>query len=62
MSNIITGDVLVARSPCVQPSDIQKVTAVNKPCFAQMFDVLICSSQGDVPLLSLLSNGDYDLR
>ena len=53
-------DVLVGRNPAHLPSDMQKVRAVFRKELMNFADVAVFSSQGDVPLASLLSGGDYD--
>lgn len=53
-------DVLVARSPAHFNSDIQKVKAVFKPELADLTDVVVFSSKGNIPLADKLSGGDYD--
>ncbi|KAK5653056.1 hypothetical protein OQA88_9342 [Cercophora sp. LCS_1] len=53
-------DVLVARNPAHLPSDIQKVRAVFKPELRHLKDVVVFSSEGDIPLARKLSGGDYD--
>ncbi|KAF3769514.1 hypothetical protein M406DRAFT_35624 [Cryphonectria parasitica EP155] len=57
---MVQGPVLVARSPAHFVSDIQKVQAVFKPELADLTDVVVFSSKGDVPLAEKLSGGDYD--
>lgn len=53
-------EVLVARSPAHFTSDIQKVKAVFRPELADLTDVVIFSSKGNIPLADKLSGGDYD--
>ena len=53
-------DVLVARSPALLPSDIQKVRAVFKTELRLYKDVIVFSSKGERPLADKLSGGDYD--
>lgn len=53
-------DVLVARSPAHFNSDIQKVKAVFRPELADLTNVIVFSSKGDIPLAAKLSGGDYD--
>lgn len=53
-------DVLVARTPAHYPSDIQRVKAVFKPELGSLKDVIIFSTQGNIPLADKLSGGDYD--
>lgn len=59
----ILGDVLLYRSPCKLPSDIQKFTAVNNPALDHLTDVIVMSAHPvlcDRSPASLLSGGDYD--
>ncbi|KZV72073.1 hypothetical protein PENSPDRAFT_650156 [Peniophora sp. CONT] len=56
----IAGDVLVSRSPCKSPTDIQKVKAVYKAELDEYSDVIIFSTKGKRSLASLLGGGDYD--
>ncbi|KAI5291006.1 hypothetical protein KEM54_006721 [Ascosphaera aggregata] len=53
-------DVLVARLPAHLPTDIQKRRAVYKRELAHLKDVIIFPTNGDIPLASELSGGDYD--
>lgn len=53
-------EVLVARSPAHFVSDIQKVKAVFKSELADLTDVIVFSSKGNIPLADKLSGGDYD--
>lgn len=57
---MLQGDAIVARSPAHFISDIQKVKVVFRPELADLTDVIIFSSKGDVPLADKLSGGDYD--
>ncbi|PLW21793.1 hypothetical protein PCANC_02922 [Puccinia coronata f. sp. avenae] len=58
--NVLTGDCVVSRSPCVLPTDARKVKAVSNSRLTCYEDVLVCSIQGDKSLLDYLSGGDYD--
>ncbi|TGO20718.1 hypothetical protein BPAE_0272g00100 [Botrytis paeoniae] len=53
-------DVLVGRNPAHYPSDIQRVTAVNKHELRHLKDVIIFSTKGYPALADKLSGGDYD--
>ncbi|TGO10654.1 hypothetical protein BTUL_0129g00380 [Botrytis tulipae] len=53
-------DVLVARNPAHYPSDIQRVTAVNKHELRHLKDVIVFSTKGYPSLADKLSGGDYD--
>ncbi|KAI9629184.1 hypothetical protein KEM48_011030 [Puccinia striiformis f. sp. tritici PST-130] len=53
--NILKGDCVVARSPCVAESESGNQFPVNV-----YEDVLVCSIHGQKSLLDYLSGGDYD--
>ncbi|KAM0748687.1 hypothetical protein T439DRAFT_327958 [Meredithblackwellia eburnea MCA 4105] len=57
---IIEGPILASRPPCTLPCDVQPYQAIVHPQFADHFDVLIMSAQGDRAPCSVLSGGDYD--
>ncbi|KAL8277038.1 hypothetical protein RQP46_010572 [Phenoliferia psychrophenolica] len=58
---MVTGDVLVFRSPCMAASDVRKVTAVDHPELAHRLDEIVVSRHDPHrSLLSLLSGGDFD--
>lgn len=57
---VLRGECLVARSPCVHPCDVRKVTAVANQNLVRYDDVLVCSVLGERSLLDYLSGGDYD--
>lgn len=57
---IITGLVVVGRSPCLHPGDIQLVTAVDKPSLHGLVDVVVFPSRGPRPIPSMLGGGDLD--
>lgn len=58
----VTGPVLVTRNPCILPSDMRKVVAVNSPELwtAGYQDVIVFSVKGKRSLASMLGGGDYD--
>lgn len=59
--NLLDGmDVLVGRVPAHLPSDIQRRRAVWKPELRHFKDVIVFSTQGNMPLAHMLSGGDYD--
>lgn len=59
--NLLDGmDVLVGRLPAHLPSDIQRRRAVWKPELRHFKDVIVFSTQGNIPLAHMLSGGDYD--
>jgi hypothetical protein len=53
-------DVLVARSPIMQPSDVKKIRAVFREELMDYQDVIVFPSRGSAPLAGGLSGGDYD--
>lgn len=53
-------NVLVARNPAYLSSDMQLRRAVYYDELRHYKDVILFSTQGDTPLASLLSGGDYD--
>eukprot|EP00123_Amoebidium_parasiticum_P004185 comp15470_c0_seq1/m.12447 comp15470_c0_seq1/g.12447 ORF comp15470_c0_seq1/g.12447 comp15470_c0_seq1/m.12447 type:complete len:563 (-) comp15470_c0_seq1:373-2061(-) len=56
----LVGHVLVARNPCVLPSDVQKMQCVDHPRLRMYEDVLILSVKDFKSAASRLSGGDYD--
>ncbi|KAI0249735.1 RNA dependent RNA polymerase-domain-containing protein [Lactifluus subvellereus] len=56
----IFGDVLVTRSPCKLPTDVQRVKAVFRPELDDYVDVIMFSIKGPRSLASMLGTGDYD--
>ncbi|EIW86830.1 hypothetical protein CONPUDRAFT_115565 [Coniophora puteana RWD-64-598 SS2] len=56
----VLGSVLLTRHPCKLPTDVQKVTAVQRGELAGYTDVIVCSIQGDRRFADLLAGGDYD--
>ncbi|KAJ7144779.1 RNA dependent RNA polymerase-domain-containing protein [Mycena crocata] len=52
--------VVVGRYPMREPSDMQKVSAVNIPALSMYLDVLVISIHGSRSLASLLAGGDTD--
>ncbi|KAI9459182.1 RNA dependent RNA polymerase-domain-containing protein [Lactarius psammicola] len=59
-SERVVGDVLVTRSPCKLPTDVQKVKAVFKPELDDYVNVIVFSIKGPRSLASMLGTGDYD--
>ncbi|KAF8684547.1 RNA-dependent RNA polymerase [Rhizoctonia solani] len=58
----VLGPVLVSRNPCILPSDMRKVIAVECPELwaAGYTDVIVFSVKGERSLASMLAGGDYD--
>lgn len=60
ISEIIEGDVLVTRNPCVHPGDIRRLTCVDKPELRYLYNVVVFSSEGERPQCNMMSGGDLD--
>jgi RNA-dependent RNA polymerase len=62
-NGMVQGPVLICRSPCNAPGDIQKATAiagVDKAPYAYLKDTLVFSAKGQRPLPDKLGGGDLD--
>jgi len=60
---LITGNVVITRSPALHPGDVQCVTAVDVPTdspLRALHNVVVFSSRGQRDLPSQLSGGDLD--
>ncbi|KAI8818422.1 RNA dependent RNA polymerase-domain-containing protein, partial [Fimicolochytrium jonesii] len=57
---IVTGPVLVTRSPCLHPGDVQVVECVNLESLRHLVDVVVFSQHGQRPLPNMLAGGDLD--
>ena len=61
--NLLTGPVVITRSPALHPGDVQCVKAVDAPAdspLRALHNVVAFSSKGDRDLPSMLSGGDLD--
>ncbi|EJD44035.1 hypothetical protein AURDEDRAFT_114369 [Auricularia subglabra TFB-10046 SS5] len=58
--NVLLGDVLVGRHPCVLPTDVRKVVAVDSLALRPYRDIIFFSTKGTRSLANILSGGDYD--
>jgi hypothetical protein len=61
----IKGPVLISRSPCLMPGDIQKAHAVARrerfaETYSRMKNVIVFSAKGQRPLADKLGGGDLD--
>jgi len=59
----IRGKVLICRSPCYDPGDIQIAEAVSKqdlPFYNSLNNSLVFSAKGNRPLADMLAGGDLD--
>ena len=62
-NGLITGRVLLCRTPCNHPGDIQMAEAVSRKdeaIFKALDQTIIFSAKGDRPLADMLSGGDFD--
>ncbi|KAF9534243.1 RNA dependent RNA polymerase-domain-containing protein [Crepidotus variabilis] len=59
-TDVITGPVLVTRNPCKLPTDVRKMTAVDRPGLHHMVDVIVFSTKGSKRAADWLGGGDYD--
>lgn len=59
-SSSVSQEGLVARNPANLPSDVQKVTFVQRQALEPYRNVVFFSTKGDRPLADRLSGGDYD--
>ena len=57
---ILTGEVVLFRSPLQKLSDVQIMKAVDCPNIHYIKDCVVFSTQGETPPASLLAGGDYD--
>lgn len=59
--DVITGDVLIYRNPCLHPGDLRWVKAVNHPSLKQWKNVVILPTKNvDSSLAAECSGGDLD--
>ncbi|KAJ1559214.1 hypothetical protein HK405_011564 [Cladochytrium tenue] len=56
----LSGRVLVFRSPCLHPGDVQLATAVRVPALAHLKNCVVFSNKGARDLPSQLAGGDLD--
>ncbi|KAJ3020730.1 UNVERIFIED_CONTAM: hypothetical protein HDU68_009994 [Siphonaria sp. JEL0065] len=60
VSKVVQGPVLIFRSPCIHPGDIQPAIAVDCPRLQHMRNVVVFSQFGKRDLPSKLAGGDLD--
>jgi RNA dependent RNA polymerase len=61
VARAITGTwVIVARSPCLDPGNLQKLWAVAHPELDYLIDCVVFSTRGKRPAADLMSGGDLD--
>ncbi|CAI2372025.1 unnamed protein product [Moneuplotes crassus] len=59
-TTLVSGKVLVTRSPCVHPGDLRILTAVDEPMLHDMVNVIVFSAKGDRPDQHKMGSGDLD--
>jgi RNA-dependent RNA polymerase len=57
---VVEGPVVVGRSPCLHPGDMQPLKAVYRPDLTHLVDVVVFPNHGVRPIPSMLSGGDLD--
>jgi RNA-dependent RNA polymerase len=57
---ILLGDIMVTRNPCLHPGDIRVLTAVDRPEFSHLYNVVVFSSKGKRPMCNMMAGGDLD--
>ena len=57
---VITGKVVIAKSPCVHPGDVRVFTAVDDPALHHLVDCVAFPSKGNRPHPNELSGSDLD--
>ena len=57
---ILSGEVVIAKSPCLHPGDLRKCNAVNKPELKHMVDCVVFPSTGQRPHPDEMSGSDLD--
>lgn len=57
---ILIGDLMVTRNPCLHPGDIRVLTAVNRPELSHLYNVVVFSSKGTRPMCNMMAGGDLD--
>jgi RNA-dependent RNA polymerase len=57
---VLTGDVIVTKNPCLYPSDIRKLKAVNEPRLSHYVNVIVFPQKGKRPHFNEISGSDLD--
>ena len=57
---VLLGDIMVTRNPCLHPGDIRVLTAVDRPEFSHLYNVVVFSSKGKRPMCNMMAGGDLD--
>ena len=59
-SSVITGKVVITKSPCLHPGDIKVLEAINAPELAHLVNVLVFPQKGPRPHPNECSGSDLD--
>ena len=57
---ILTGELLVTRNPCLNPGDLRLLKGVDRPELRHLYNVIVFSSKGERPTCNKMSGGDLD--
>ncbi|KAM0678311.1 RNA-dependent RNA polymerase [Binucleata daphniae] len=59
-NQIITGNIAIAKNPCLHPGDVRIVKGVDIKELHYLKDVVVFSAQGDRPVFNMCSGSDLD--
>ncbi|KAJ0538806.1 putative RNA-directed RNA polymerase [Helianthus annuus] len=59
-ARIVSGDVVVAKNPCLHPGDVRVLNAVNVPALHHMVDCVVFPQKGNRPHPNECSGSDLD--
>ena len=60
LSEVLSGDLLVTRNPCLNPGDLRLLQGIDHPELRHLFNVVVFSSKGERPTCNKMSGGDLD--
>ncbi|XP_075726447.1 uncharacterized protein LOC142768362 [Rhipicephalus microplus] len=58
--DMLAGDVIVTKNPCMHPGDLRKLTAVNVPQLHHVRDCIVFPVKGDRPHPEEMAGSDLD--
>ncbi|KAJ0897740.1 putative RNA-directed RNA polymerase [Helianthus annuus] len=59
-ARIVSGDVVVAKNPCLHPGDVRVLSAVDVPALHHMVDCVVFPQKGNRPHPNECSGSDLD--